>query len=263
MLGAHILGELERSGVGVPICADYVKSIERLRASCESSNSVLVAELREDTNASELFSITREDARLGRMSVPVPIEEVNTDHVLLNPRFGVEKVKENGDVKVRAVDHLSWSPGSRLDEPMASRPNKKARKEASVNGHITPSEKMRHDTIDNLAAAMRHFVELVGEVPGLIKADIDAAFRRIPIAPEHRWACWIAFVVRGQVFVSQHASCPFGAIGAVHAWERVGAAIAYLARKFLKIAVLRYVDDMFAPERYHICTRALSYISHT
>ena len=122
---------------------------------------------------------------------------------------------------------------------------------------------MRHDTMDTLAEAMRQFVELVGEVPGLIKADIDAASRRIPIASEHRWACWIAFVVMGQVFVSQHASCPFGAIGAVHAWERVGAAIAYLARKLLKIVVLRHVDDMFAPERYHICTRALSYISHT
>ena len=53
----------------------------------------------------------------------------------------------------------------------------------------------------------------------------------------------------GQVFVSQHASCPFGAIASVHAWERVGAAIAHLARKFLKLALLRYVDDIFGPER--------------
>ena len=49
--------------------------------------------------------------------------------------------------------------------------------------------------------------------------------------------------------VSQHAACPFGAVASVHAWERVGAAIAHIARKFLKIAVLRYVDDLFAPER--------------
>ena len=48
---------------------------------------------------------------------------------------------------------------------------------------------------------------------------------------------------------SQHAACPFGAIASVHAWERVGAAIAHIARKFLKIAALRYVDDLFAPER--------------
>ena len=49
--------------------------------------------------------------------------------------------------------------------------------------------------------------------------------------------------------MAQHAACPFGAIASVHAWERVGAAITHIARKFLKIAVLRYVDDLFAPER--------------
>ena len=52
-----------------------------------------------------------------------------------------------------------------------------------------------------------------------------------------------------QVMVAQHAACPFGAVASVHAWERVGAAIAHLARKYLKIALLRYVDDMFAAER--------------
>jgi hypothetical protein len=49
--------------------------------------------------------------------------------------------------------------------------------------------------------------------------------------------------------VSQHAACPFGAKASVHAWERVGAAITHIARKYLKIALLRYVDDLFAAER--------------
>ena len=30
------------------------------------------------------------------------------------------------------------------------------------------------------------------------QADIDAAFRRIPVAPQHRWACWVAFLAMGQ-----------------------------------------------------------------
>jgi len=54
-----------------------------------------------------------------------------------------------------------------------------------------------------------------------------------------------------------HAACPFGAIASVHAWERVGAGIAHIARKFLKIAVLRYVDDLFAPERHETMEHAL------
>ena len=44
----------------------------------------------------------------------------------------------------------------------------------------------------------------------------------------------------------------FGAVGSVHAWERVGAAITHLARVFLKMAILRYVDDLFGPERFHL-----------
>ena len=99
-----------------------------------------------------------------------------------------------------------------------------------------------------------------------VKADVDSAFRRIPIKPEHRWACGIAFRAGGkvgsdffiiicacmrlvQVYMSTHKACMFGAVASVHAWERIGAAICFLARRFLRIAALRYVDDFFAPER--------------
>ena len=36
-------------------------------------------------------------------------------------------------------------------------------------------------------------------VPHLWKADIDSAFRRIPVKPDDRWLCGIAFMVDGQV----------------------------------------------------------------
>ena len=52
-----------------------------------------------------------------------------------------------------------------------------------------------------------------------------------------------------QVYASAHYACPFGAVASVHAWERVGALLCHLARKYLKLAVLRYVDDLFGPER--------------
>ena len=50
--------------------------------------------------------------------------------------------------------------------------------------------------------------------------------------------------------MSVHNACMFGAIASVHAWERVGAALCFIARRFLRVAVCRYVDDFFAPERY-------------
>ena len=114
---------------------------------------------------------------------------------------------------------------------------------------------------------------------GWWQADIDAAFRRIPVAAKHRWACGVVFKliekVRvslcvkdacghafvAQVMASQHYACPFGAIASVHAWERVGAAIAHIARKFLKVAVLRYVGDLFASERCVVSCRDVHWCS--
>jgi hypothetical protein len=53
-----------------------------------------------------------------------------------------------------------------------------------------------------------------------------------------------------EVFVAKHNACPFGAIGSVHAWERVGAALAHIATSFLHLIILRYVDDYFGPDRH-------------
>ena len=80
-----------------------------------------------------------------------------------------------------------------------------------------------------------------GEVPSLFKADVDSAFRRIPIAPEHRWAAGVAFKVNGQVHKSEHWAMPFGAVSSVFAWERIGGLLCHLGRKLLHIPLLRQV----------------------
>ena len=64
-----------------------------------------------------------------------------------------------------------------------------------------------------------------------------------------RWHAENAFLLYFlQVMMSAHNACPFGAIASVHAWERVDAALCFIARRFLRIAVCRYVDDYFAAE---------------
>ena len=130
---------------------------------------------------------------------------------------------------MRAVDHFSWAPGR----------NKRRAKAASVNGHTYVKETLKHDTLDKFA---RLFCELrrKGEfVPAFFKVDIDAAFRRIPMAPKDGWACGIAYQYQDEVYHrwygarvgcnrncqvmwASHNACPFGAIASVHAWERVG-----------------------------------------
>ena len=43
-------------------------------------------------------------------------------------------------------------------------------------------------------------------VPGLLKIDIDAAFRRIPLKPAHRWAAGVAFATMLEVRVHAKAA---------------------------------------------------------
>ena len=56
----------------------------------------------------------------------------------------------------------------------------------------------------------------------LFKADIDSAYRRIPIKPEHREFAHILFKADGKMFGSGHIGMPFGSVASVHNWDRVG-----------------------------------------
>ena len=56
----------------------------------------------------------------------------------------------------------------------------------------------------------------------MFKADIESAFRRVPLKPEHRNFATIAFKVKEMIMILQHMAAPFGAVSSVHNWERVG-----------------------------------------
>ena len=180
-----MVGGLPYSGIGEPGEEAALKDVEALRRSCYARNGTLLAALREDAHSTELLENTLNDAKRGRLSQPRPIDECDLDAVLLHPRFGVVQERCDGSNKLRAIDHFSCAAGKSFEH--------------SVNGFTGVSEKMTHDTIDDLAAAMTRFFHVVGEVPGLFKADVDSAFRRIPVRADQRWACGIAFTVGWQV----------------------------------------------------------------
>ena len=211
--GAGMLNELETSGLGEPV-ASKARPDDSLRENCQRNNDELAAGLRQDDNAEQLMELTLVDVELGRMTEPVPYDAQDMAQVHLSPRFGVEQEKEDGRIQVRPIEHFSWSGGHE------GRASKQRRKEESVNGYTFPKEKMRTQTLDYLWTAMALFVQTLGELPCLFKADINSAFRRIPICNKDRWACGVAFRWLEQIFVSMHHSCPFGAIGSVHAWGR-------------------------------------------
>ena len=190
-----MIGELDCSGIGsklegdaqvdvatalestdcLSLCAqvDVVRSIDGLRANRKHNNAVLLSELREDIHSETLLKLAQEDSALGRMCTPRVAGGAELHEWLLNPRFSAEQEKDDGSTKVRAIDHLSWSPGSAGSADVGLGRSKRARKAESVNGHTVAQEKHRHDTIDTLIAALRRYRRDVGCVPALIKVNCN------------------------------------------------------------------------------------------
>ena len=187
-----LVGDLPRSGIGRAVEMELAASTDSLRASVEASNKLLLDSLREDEWSDQLYEITLKDARLGRMSYPVEAKHADLKNTLLHPRFGVSQLKEDGTYKVRAVDNFSWSA-------RVARDKKKRGIDGSVNAFTVAFEKLTHDSLDVLVAALCEFHSLSDEVPGLVKINVDSAFRRVPIRPGDRWVCGIAFVAKGKV----------------------------------------------------------------
>lgn len=56
----------------------------------------------------------------------------------------------------------------------------------------------------------------------MMKAEIDAAFRRVPLRPEHRMYAYIVIKTDNDILVAGHNAMPFGAVASVHAWDCIG-----------------------------------------
>ena len=176
--------------------AGPIQSAAALWETRGASNAELLGELKQDAHAQELLTLTRRDAELNRMTQPVPISAEALDAWLLSPRFAVAQDKPDGRVKIRPVDNFSWGAHAEGEQGKMS---KKARKVRSVNGYTALNVKIRHDTLDDLVELMSEFKKTLHKVPGLFKVDIDAAFRRVPVRVQDRWACAVAFKCEEQV----------------------------------------------------------------
>ena len=130
---------------------------------------------------------------------------------------------------------------------------------SGVNAHTHPTQKVTNDTLDKLLEAMRRVrgaLQVRSRLPSqrasrvlsafrlkdemaLYKADIDSAYRRVPILPGrscprawlallctslpgHRKFAAVVYKLSGKIYMAQHAALPFGAAAAVQGWHRIG-----------------------------------------
>jgi hypothetical protein len=120
------------------------------------------------------------------MTEPRPISLEDMVHASLSPRFGVEQgvlgiialrvvfciavlsrpgLKPDGSIKIRPIDDMTVS---------------------MINAATHANDKLPCDTLDLFFASMQCLEGLVKGHKKLWKADIDVAFHRVPIRPDHR-----------------------------------------------------------------------------
>ena len=204
-------------------------SPEALADGCEQRNQKLLDSLTDDPHSDFLLQQTLDDVAAGRMTAPTAQHETGLKGRVVSRRFSREQgTRKDGTLKLRAID----------DETACG-----------TNATTQPTARLCCDGADVLATLALLFAQLTGEAPGFWKADVDKAYRRIPVAPSHRWLLWVCFSHKGQRWLARHNAMPFGSVASVHAWDRVGAFLRHLGRTMLKLLLGRYVDDFFAVDR--------------
>ena len=221
LLGAPLIGKIPCSGYGSEPKVKEIEDPERLWEDRWSVSEETVNSLRKSKLGGELLKQTKDEAVLGRMSVPVQYKPGDFDGVL-SKRFAVEQ-----EEKPRCIDDGS-----------ASR----------VNRSAAALERIHEDRLGEWFTFVQ-FLTLIG-MAGLLtfKVDVKSAFRRVPLLPQHRWAAGVAFLADGKVWVSQHYAMPFGFLASVFSWERLGMFIKRVGIVLLRIPLSKYVDDFYAVE---------------
>lgn len=219
--GGSVVGQLAASGSGVPRKFRDAAPVGELWQSCGERNRKLIESLRVNVHADVLLRELSQEAAAGRMTSPIPIEEVDLDSSVIARRFGVEQGSDQGGTfKLRSVDDETAS---------------------GVNPCLQPEEGPVYDGLDVLVAVVALSYACGLRNLGFWKADIKRAFRRIPVRPDQRWLLWVVVCGTSGAVAARHNAMPFGCTGSVHAWDRVGNFLSTLAVELLMLPLCRCV----------------------
>ena len=191
------------------------------------------------------------EVALGRISDPVPWDAADRSLPVCR-RFGVRQASSTGKVKLRVIDDFA---------------------ENGVNAATGVSGRIRMASLRGLRAVARRLHRRDPSTPLVVlKADFKSAYRCAPIlGPRLPFARLLLFnPLSSSLFVASQWAMPFGAIGAVYAWDRIGSAVTQVLARLFWLPVLRYVDDLFlvvpadlaagAYEALHSCVAALGLV---
>ena len=175
----------------------------------------------------EIFDQTAEEIRLGRMSELVEPDDGDLRGLPVTRRFGVVQQTSDGRDKIRCIDDFAAS---------------------GVNDTTRVSRKIAAGRVSHLVEASRRLARgRPLEAQRLVKSDFKSAYRACPV--DVQGLDFSVIAVRDphlrRVRLSRQFAMPFGAVGAVYAWDRLAELVVEVLRREFDLPVARYVDDIF------------------
>ena len=236
--GAPLVGLLPRTGLGTAKEHAAHTPLSVLTTEAPARNAKFLGRGRADPHADALHSEALKESELGRVTKPEPAAVAELEGAVLVPRFGVEQgLRPDGSIKVRrACGARACARRGAMRRQVRPVDDCSV---AGINAATQPQESMGHNTVDALCEACHTLQKApaclvaragrqsllgrasarlgrprqAGEKVAFWKADIDAAFRRIPIRPDHRHLAHVVYQLHGEPWTVRHNAMPFGAGG--------------------------------------------------
>ena len=224
--GFKLVGQMEPSGPevsGAP-ARKVPLSLSGLRSARRESNEAILAQVSGSQYEDKLREETLKDIQLHSMSELEELTETHLETLSLSRRFVVVQwCAARQDWKYRIVDDLS---------------------ESGINDACQPVDRTTCQTLDKMLR-MSAFVHRAGQNFTMWKRDVKRAFRNCPVLASQHEFCGCVLVLDGRLYVCKQLALPFGAVGSVLGWHRVGSAMSSILTRLLLVPHGRYVDDYF------------------
>ena len=230
--GFPMSGYLPRSGTLRPVPnTTPALSVSQLRAGAPKHNEemarrVQTSQLRDPGVISSFWDEIKSEVQSGKAAWLHTREALRS--AVVTPRFAVDQ-------------GVRWKNGRRrrkvrlIDDFLAS----------LINDTVSPGEMLSHDGLDVLVSLIRQVTEKGYDVK-FRKEDFTGAYKTLPLrGDELDLAVAVLKAADDDVAALQLFCCSFGAVGSVHAWHRLGAAVQQTLAKLFAIPYARYVDDLF------------------
>ena len=106
---------------------------------------------------------------------------------------------------------------------------------------------MRHDSLDVLVGLVQLFGG-TGRAPRMRKDDFTGAYKTLPIRGAHLDLAVSLFLGPSGLQALELWACPFGALGSVYAWDRLGGAVQLILAELFLIPYARYMNDLLGAD---------------